>query len=54
MKKKAHFWGILLSAPRSTVRITNPVCLHCGMMWLKNDASDRAAKASCPGAEEDR
>ncbi len=28
-------------------------CRHCGLIWLKNAASDRAARRVCPDREDD-
>jgi hypothetical protein len=30
-----------------------PVCSHCGLIWLKNEATDKVAFAPCRNGDQD-
>lgn len=51
----AHaFDAVATVTKRTTVRpIPWVVCQHCGLVALKNEASQRAARAACPGLLDD-
>ncbi len=50
---KAHKFKPLPKARRSTVTIPWPVCVRCGLMLLKNDASRKAERKPCGGLEDE-
>lgn len=44
MAKKAHSW---------TGRICHwLVCSHCGLIWLKNDATNKVARGPCRNGDD--
>lgn len=44
--KNPHHWIPGLKAFRFTF------CAKCGLVWLRNDASERAARGACKGEQE--
>lgn len=44
-----HRWEKLKAGRRITLPLS--FCPRCGLIWLKNEASYRAAKQACPAGE---
>lgn len=50
MKNKAHAWETIgRGGKRSSVSISYQYCDRCGLIRLKNEASERAARGDCRG-----
>jgi len=52
-KRAAHAFMPVANARRSTTTFTWPVCARCGLVLLKNPASQQAARASCDAMDAD-
>ncbi len=49
MKKgRPHNWAYPVSK-----RCPWNYCVRCGLIWLKNDASNKAAKKPCPDGDDE-
>jgi hypothetical protein len=42
---RAHHWV-------SFAAVARQLCVNCGLVWLRNAASNRAANAGCTGMED--
>lgn len=49
---KQHDPKPLPHARKSTIRISYVVCRHCGLVWLRNKATELAKRKTCPGLED--
>lgn len=49
---KPHRPKPLAHARRSTIRISYVVCQACGLVWLRNPATEQAKRKTCPGLED--
>lgn len=47
VRRTNHRWGVFHHGKQSTCSIPYPVCVGCGLVLLKNDVSQRAAKDVC-------
>jgi hypothetical protein len=47
-----HNFEPLPKAKRSTCSVSWPVCKRCGLIGLRNEASERAARKPCPGRDD--
>lgn len=56
---RPHAYALLPSAPANkrkrgtAAALTWPVCKRCGLVLLRNDATERAARKPCVGLEDD-
>lgn len=49
-----HVFDTVPVKRRTTTRpVPWVVCVHCGLVALKNDATQRATRAACPGLLDD-
>lgn len=51
-KSRPHWFEHFPRKKKETAWLPWPVCIRCGLLLLKNEASQRAAKQSCRGHEE--
>lgn len=51
---RAHRWRPLMQGKRyaSTCSLPWPVCASCGLLRLRNAATDAAVRCGCPGDDE--
>ena len=49
-KLPPHNWYLLTTPHRSTKRIQFEVCWRCGLMRLKNEATEKRIRKGCEGS----
>ena len=47
IRRTTHKWGTFTHGKQSTCTIPYPVCSGCGLVLLKNDVSQKAAREVC-------
>jgi hypothetical protein len=50
--KRPHTWW-MVPMRRSTYSYAYPICTFCGLVKLRNEATEKAVKAGCWGAEQE-
>ena len=50
---RAHNWAPLIRAKKSSSTLPWPVCKGCGLLALKNAATEKAMRAPCPDPDDE-